>query len=393
MGDPFRQLYGETSRLEGQKSDLLSAQQRIQTGMPLRSGQTDSWEASVPNEIAAVAGARSASGGGISIPGVIEGGDPKGDAAAVTAYIGYLDEQISNNVARLYSMDSELAYEYYPDYLGENADEIKKMRALLGGGGGDSYHPPVQAYGFQVGPGGDVIRTNSVTGAVEMTGMKVPQGSQVVTNTRDGHAYAVNIDTGDRQDLGVVAFPDIDPERKFRFDVLSTAASLEQQMAGIELQKRGMAMKVIADDFSNQVALGNMVYTEANLNLNRIDSALTQRREERAQLLKYAVKKSSLRMRDGQEVTLLPFGNQLAQMLSEVTGKSFTEKDFELSTTYINPEGAASDVMNASSFNSPIPGLQQSAQQARASMDAVLGAPYGGQQATQQLTQMAIPGV
>lgn len=387
MPDGYKDIYRQTQALEGQKRTLLQAQATIQT----------SGEGSLnPEQRLAVEGARAGASQSGMMESMLLGGDSGdglgGTAGAVNAYVTYLDKQIGNNVSRLYSIDPELTYEYYPDYLGDNADAIKKTRALMGGGGGGEYHPPVQAYNFSIGPGGDVVRTNSVTGAVELTGMKVPQGSQVMTNTRDGHAYSVNIDTGDRTDLGLVAFPEIDPEKKFRFDVLATAANLEQSMAGLELQRRGQVLKAIGDDFSNQVALGQMVYTEANLNLDRVDRAFTQRREERAQLLKYAVTRSSLRMRNGEERTLLPFGGQLAGILSEATGKKFGEQDFELSTTYISPDQAARDVLGASAYDSPIPGLTQSMQQARASMDAVLGAPMGSQAATQQITQMAIPG-
>lgn len=383
----FEGILQETQTWERQRDVLLVAQSNIQHGQPLSNYQRT-----------AVTGARkgiSATDAAMaSLLGGADDGDlAGGDSLAITAYLGYIDKQISNNVGRMYSISPETAYEIYPDYLGENADQVKKTQALLGGGGGgDSYHPPVQAYNFSIGPGGDIVRTNSVTGAVELTGMKVPQGSQVITNTRDGHAYAINIDNGDRVDLGVVAFPDIDPEKKFRFDVLATAANLEQSMAGIELQKRGQVLKAIGDDFANQVALGRMVYDEAQLNLDRVDRAFTQRREERAQLLKYAVAKSSLRMRNGQEMTALPFGNQIAGILSAATGRQFTADQFELPTTYISPEQAAADVINSSGFTSPIPGLSASLGDARERMDAILGAPLGSQAATEQIMKMAIPG-
>lgn len=375
--DPtYDALYRKARLAEGQRDTLTDAQFWLSENKPLS-----------PQQTAAVAAAK----GAVTALGLIPASGGDDTAAAVSAYVNFLDGQVETTVKQLYSLDEDQAYNDYPEYLGQATNQITAQRKLGKGGAGE-YHPPVQAYSISVGPGGDIIRSNSVTGAVEITGQKVPQGSQIVTNARDGHAYAVDKDTGDRIDLGVVAFPEVDPAQKFRFDVLTAAATVEQSFAALDLQERGMMIKAAGDDMARQVEIGAMVYQEAQVNLNRINTAFTQRREERAQMLKYAVTRASLTTNAaGERVTQLPFSSQLGSILGAATGQKFSDADFQLGVGAMNPDQTAQDVLGSSAFDSPIPALAANLTSSRAAIEGILGKQAGSRAASDQIVRMALP--
>jgi hypothetical protein len=372
MPDPrYNAIHQKTVSNKQQRDRLTEAQLVMLEGRSLTAEQAK-----------AVAAAKSVVAG-LSLLGPTS---PQADtAAAIMAYVNYLDSQIENFVKQLYSLDEEQAYNDYPEYLSENASSITAQRKLFGG----SDRAPVQAYSFTIGPGGNVIRTNSITGAVEILDTKVPQGSQIVTNQRDGHAYAINKDTGDRVDLGVVAFPEIDPEQRFRLDVLSQAAQVESNLAGIDLQQRSLMIKALGDDNANMVTLGRMRYEESALNLNRLNSAFDQRRAEREQVLRYGVAQSSLRA--GGTMSQLPLSPQLANMLSGLTGQQFSEADFQLPVSYVSPDQAANDVLAGTAYDSPIAGLSAAFSQSRQMIENILGKPLGSRAASEQLMAAAMP--
>lgn len=390
MTDPlYNSVYEETRGLEVQRRRLMDAQEMLSGGATLP-----------PELVGAVNAARGAASSGGDWMAAISGADgkPVGDAALVTAYVGYLNKQIEGNVSRLYSIDPNLANLQYPDQRGNNLDMLKKMGAMglggIGGGGGVAALP---SYSFMIGKHGEVIRTSSA-GAWEIIGTHPELADKQTTTQVDkttGRGWAITLDADGKEvgrtDLGIVDFPEIDPERKFRLDLLTQAANVEQSMAGIEVQQRGQLIKAIGDDYARQVELGNMQYTESRLNLDRISTAVSARRDERAQMLQYAVTQASLRTdpTTGQQVTVLPFAKQLGNILSATTGQQFGESDFTLGVGYINPDQTANDILNGSKFESPISNLAAQLSSARAATTAILGKPLGNQAASEQVVKMA----
>jgi hypothetical protein len=133
-----------------------------------------------------------------------------------------------------------------------------------------------------------------------------------------------------------------------------------------------------------------MTYEEARLNLDRIDTAFTQRRQEREQVLQYAVRKSSLNDRGE---TLLPFAGPLAAILSQSTGQNITEESFRLPTTSADPEGAFNQILQFSGYQSPLPQLSQQMSGTRSAIESIVGGPLGAQAASAAMAGSAAQGV
>lgn len=308
------------------------------------------------------------------------------------AQVRYLEDDNESLIDRMYTAAPDVAATYFPEYF--DADRAKDIRSLYGTGGS------APSYQFQVGDGGEVYRISS-SGSFEYL-KTIPElaqkSTQIVNDARTGHSYALTLDSAGnvtgRTDLGQFSYAEVDPERKFRLDLLNSAAAAEASLAGIELERRGQVVNVIAQDIANMFDLGRMTYEESTLNLNRINSALEQRRAERQQLFAYGVREASIR-RDasGREVTVLPFARQTAGILGQATGQQFTEDDFTLDVTRINPEQAGQDVINSSAFTSPIPGLMAAIESARNAMQATVNQPLADMAVTNTLIAEATKGV
>jgi hypothetical protein len=338
-------------------------------------------------------------GGGVSIVGANQA-DAGTALGVLRSQVTYLDGQIKDGVDRLYNLNPEAAADLYPDYL--DPQRIKNLRSVLGGG--EAARP---SYSFQIAAGGQVVRsgTDGSFGIVGVYPELADKNVQVVQNQTTGEATALTFDSNgnvvNRTSLGRVAFPDIDPERKFKQDqlrdritLLSTAAQVEQAMMGLNLQQRGQIVNAIAQDFAYQLQIGAMTYQEATLNLSRINSAFEQRRLEREQMLKYAVPRASLRTRpDGEVVTRLPFADQISSILTATTGRQFSPEDFEIGVTAMDPEQTARDVLISSAYTSPLPGLMAGLQATRDTMNQLFGQPLGDTAVSDRVTALATAGV
>lgn len=109
-------------------------------------------------------------------------------------------------------------------------------------------------------------------------------------------------------------------------------------------------------------------------------------------MMRFAVTRSSLRTNAaGETVTQLPFSSQLASILGAVTGKTFSETDFQLGVGAMNPDQTAQDVLGSSQFQSPIPALAGALSSSRQMIESILGKPMGNMAASEQITQMALP--
>lgn len=237
--------------------------------------------------------------------------------------------------------------------------------------GGEGFRPA--PYQFQMTSSGRLLVFNPNTGGVS-DGGEFPDAvaKQIMQDPRSGDLLAINPSSGETQVLiKGYGFPEVPPEQKFRLQVLQAAAGAESSLAGVELQQRGQIVSALGNDLATQVRIGEMQYTEANLNLNRIATAARERRAEREQVIRYGVRQSSLRTTPtGETVTRLPFADQLSALLSSATGQAFSPSDFELGVTNVNPEQVGQDIMAGSSFTSQIPGLQTARQ---STLDTIMG--------------------
>lgn len=230
---------------------------------------------------------------------------------------------------------------------------------------------------------------------------KADAGNYQVSTDRNGRLIAFDLTNPKKPPIVLdenFGFAEVDPKIKFAFEqrqhednIAIAKQQVAAQFAGLELQRRGQMVEAIGADYERQVDIGRMTYEEARLNLDRIDRAFTQRRQEREQVLQFAVTQSSLRA--GGTETQLPLSGALAAILSQGTGQAITEEMFRLPVTNVNPEAAFQGVLGASQFSSPIAGLTQQAGAARAAIEAVLGAPQGSQAASAAMAAQAAQGV
>lgn len=386
--EQWTRLYEQTKGLERQVDVLYEAQSRLSQGYTL-----------YPDQAAAVVASKAAPSATALLAAGILGKDGSattgGDAAAVTAYIEYLQDQVESNVGRMVAIAPELTAQHFS----LNLDQLKKAQDIFGPKGGGAADRV--RYAIQIGPNGEIIRTNDAGGfeIVDTRPELAQKQTQVTTNEMTGEAFALTLDSQgnvtNRVSLGQVAFPQVDPAQKFRFDVLNAAASIEQSMAALDVTKRGQIIEAIGEDFARQVQVGQLEQNEARLNLDRIDKAMTQRREERKELLRFAVTRESLRTNAaGETVTRLPFASQIASILTSATGRKFSDSDFEVGVGYINPDQAAQDIINGSTYNSSVPGLRDGIASTRDAINRIINSPQAPQVASAAITNMAlVPGV
>ncbi len=220
---------------------------------------------------------------------------------------------------------------------------------------------------------GTVIRTDQISGEVTVVGsfpkpvagpppqiMQRDNGDLVSIDTLTGRATLLQKGFG---------FAQIDPERTFALEAQRTDVAFK----GLELQARGLQVQALGQDFANRIALGRMEYEEAQLNLNRINSAFEVRRQERDVALKFAIASTSIRtLPDGTRV----FRSPLAEATARTLG--LPEGSLDLPVGVVNPEASAQALLDATQFDSPIPDLQAQADATAAATQALLAAPLQG---------------
>jgi len=278
------------------------------------------------------------------------------------------DLRIESLVEQAYGIDAESADADFGWRL--NDKKRTTFAGLTGGGAGPAPAP----YQMQVLPNGDMLVFNPNNGTTTNAGNFPGAVSKQVSQDRDGNLISIDPYSGATEvlvkDFG---FPELDPRVKFGVETLMSAAQVEANWAGVDLQYRGLQVQALGEDFARQVSIGTLTLDEAQLNLNRTVAAIEQRRAEREQVLQYGVTRESLRtLPSGEVVTRLPFGAQTAAILSSATGQKVSADEFQLGVTNINPEQAGQDVIAGSAFTSPIPGLIASLQSTKAATDAIL---------------------
>ncbi len=252
--------------------------------------------------------------------------------------------------------------------FGTGATDLQAREAPGGAGA-------AEPFSFKFLPNGSIFRTNNATGAIEHLGTfpeAATQGGvapQIMQDDR-GNLVAINPSTGQvRTLIEGFGFAQIDPERRFALEALQTDVAFK----GLELTARGQEIQAIGQDLASRILLGRATFEEAQLELNRINVAGQVRQQEREVALSFAVKSTSIRtLPSGERVTLLPFGQEIADTVG------VDVSNFELPVGSVNPNAAAQAVLEASAFDSPIPGLQQAADEASSSIDTILSEPLEG---------------
>ncbi len=229
-----------------------------------------------------------------------------------------------------------------------------------------------ERFTFHSLPGGTVVRSDK---RGELPSEVVFQGAQVgpadtIMQRDNGDLVAISPD-GSRIKTLIegFGFAQIDPERTFALEAQRTDIAFR----GLELQARGLQVQALGQDFANRIALGRMEYEEAQLNLNRINSAFEVRRQEREVALSFAIASTSiLTLPDGTRVFRSPLAEATAQALGLPPGA------LDLPVGVVNPEASAQALLDATQIDSPIPDLEAQADATAAATEALLGAPLEG---------------
>lgn len=170
----------------------------------------------------------------------------------------------------------------------------------------------------------------------------------------------------------------LDIDLAFRINDAQARLGIAQQdlalrVQGLGLQRAGLEITALADDWNRLAQIGQLTYQEVATNLSRIDTALNQRRASREELYRFAVTEASLIQRGGETLTRLPFSEQIAMALSGLSGGPVSPEQLDLPITRINPEAEGQAVVDATEFTSPIPGLQQAARTTGQQIERILG--------------------
>ncbi len=230
-----------------------------------------------------------------------------------------------------------------------------------------------ERFTFHSLPGGTVVRSDK---RGELPSEVVFQGAQVgpadtIMQRDNGDLVAISPDGSRiRTLIEGFGFSQIDPERTFALEAQRTDIAFR----GLELQARGLQVQALGQDFANRIALGRMEFEEAQLNLNRINSAFEVRRQERDVALKFAIASTSVRtLPDGTRVFRSPLAEATAQALGLPPGS------LDLPVGVVNPEASAQALLNATQLDSPIPDLEAQAAATATSTQALLDAPLEGE--------------
>lgn len=254
------------------------------------------------------------------------------------------------------------------DSFGAYPAETLRAAKVLGINFGQAAADVPRVASVFVGEGGKVWTVMS-NGAWLDSGQKAPANRKVEIDQRTGDLVSFNVDDPAEPPQVMqrgFAFPQIDPALKFKVETASA-------FAGLELQRRGQMVQAVGQDMANRIQLGRMEYDEAQLNLSRVDSAFTQRREDQKLALQYAVAKSSVFLgAQGEELTRAPLTEALAASLG------ISPDQFNLPVMRVNPDETARSIIAASEFNSPMPALQSQLEATRAAVSGLTSAPIVG---------------
>lgn len=391
MGDPYQSQYDQVAGLISEESALKSLRSDINRF--IMGEETEPSAIARLAERAAASGVAGWGGGG--------GGSDKSQAAISLSILDDqlkgLTKEIDTAITGAYNVSPQRAVVDFPWAFDP------KQRALAATGGiapAAAAAPP--SLQFIQGPGGALFSANPRTGTVTKVGdFPELREKQVVTDNRTGMVYALDPYSGERIELGQYGYAEVDPKVKFSEDIRQFNETLaiqkrqvEAQFIQLELSRRGQMVEALSQDMAHQIELGRLTYTEASLNLDRVDRALTQRRAERQDLLQYGVTRASLSQNAlGETVTTLPGAAQLAAILGGATGQMFGSDFGKLGVGAINPQQAGQDVLNGSAYQSPIPGLVASLGSTREQIGAILGAPLAGPAVAAGAAEMVAQGV
>ena len=162
-------------------------------------------------------------------------------------------------------------------------------------------------------------------------------------------------------------------EDEFRQTLALRQREVLGQFVGLDLQRQGQEIAALSQSMANKIAIGELEYAEATLTLNTLDLALKERRLEREDALKLAVKKSSIIERGDERLTRLPFAEQMRKALSATSGAEVPIEEFELPVFKADPGAAARRVIEGAEFDSPVPGLKAALEATDAKVAQMVG--------------------
>lgn len=296
---------------------------------------------------------------------------------ALQGQVEFAQEQQNRLADQLWDIDPDRAASLLPyatDYI---RDQLTSR-----GGGGTVFQPT-----FEVLPDGTILAFDPNSLSVIELGNHPGAVNRQVSVDKNGNLVSINPFDPTEAPQTIIKgfqFPSLDPNLEF-------AVNTRLQLEGLRLEDRAQQIQALSNDFAFQIELGNMTFTDAQVRLARINSALDQRRAEREQALEFAVPKSSIRtLADGTRVSAIPGFLQLRSILRQATGQTFGEEFGTLPVGTIDPDAAARTVLAASSFESPVPALQKGLQSTRDAINSLLG--QGSDKALADVAAMMVAG-
>ncbi len=207
--------------------------------------------------------------------------------------------------------------------------------------------------------------------------------------TIQGQAERQNLDIDFQREI--LDINEKEARRAERIQATEFATETALALQGLDLQSRSLEIQALSNALAAEIDIGRLTYDEARLQLDRVRTAMDQRRQDQLLLVESALKQSSLRTDPvtGELVSQLPFSEQLTAAFSQAFGQTFQQDQFSIAAGVVNPQQAGQDVIGSTEFRSPIPGLTQSLVSTTDAIQGILGQDFNAGDAAKATIESA----
>ena len=160
---------------------------------------------------------------------------------------------------------------------------------------------------------------------------------------------------------------------------LGQLESARANRAGEGLAREGNQIAAIGQQLAARARLGDLTLADAEQRRRSIDTAFTQRRAELVQAAPFAVNPDDVfESESGQQLVELPLAGSIGSLLT-FAGVPDVEEDFGTVPVFnTNPDAVGQGVLDASAFDSPVPGLAAATDTADAQFANLFSRPVHG---------------
>jgi hypothetical protein len=164
---------------------------------------------------------------------------------------------------------------------------------------------------------------------------------------------------------------------------LGQLESARANRAGEGLTREGNQIAAIGQQLAARARLGDLTLADAEQRRRSIDTAFTQRRAELVQAAPFAVNPDDVfESESGQQLVELPLAGSIGSLLT-LAGVPDVEEDFGTVPVFnTNPDAVGQGVLDASAFDSPVPGYAAALDTADAQFANLFSRPVHGEDAT-----------